>query len=370
MAASPGPVRESKSNLGRRRIVSIVLVVVLVAAALYAVSVLYIFKTPQHDPPSLTKIQLATGSHPENVAIDSTRTYAYVTEKSTSKIAVINLQTLTLKSEISISPNSGPYSIVITPDGKSLLVGGQNLTIVNLNTLATTLVPIPFPKFSYYGISGIAVTSDSHWSVLSCRGDGEDAVVNLQTLAVSTPFSVNQGPKGSAMGLHNVYLYQVSQGSSSLQKIDWRNGTVISTLTTGPVWSSPWPSYPPGDTSWISLDSSMSTAYVTGIRSGNVTQVSLATFTITHVTNVGAGASGGPFGIQISPGGGTLYVADYGCGAMTQITISNWQKVSYSTGGSGPLGLAVTPDGSKVVVAVGDSDLVSVFTYSSGSIPS
>jgi DNA-binding beta-propeller fold protein YncE len=321
-------------------------------------------------PPSLTKIFLTTGSHPENVAINAAGTYAYVTEKSTSKIAIIDLKTLTVKSELSINPNTGPYSVVITPDGNSLLVGGQNLTIVNLATLATTLVPIPFPKFSYYGISGISVTSDSQWGILSCRGDGEDAVVNLNTHSVSTPFTVDQGPKGSAMGLHNVYMYQVSQGASTLQKIDWRNGTVAANLVTGPVWSSPWPAYPAGDTSWITLGGSQSTAYLTGIRSGNVTQVSLSTFSITHVVNVGAGTAGGPFGIQISPGGGTLFVADYGSGKMTQITISGWGQASYSTGGSGPLGLAVSPDGSKVVVAVGDSDLVAVFTYAAASIPS
>jgi DNA-binding beta-propeller fold protein YncE len=205
------------------------------------------------------------------------------------------------------------------------------------------------------------ITPDSGFAILGCRFLNIVASVDLNTLAVGPAFAVDQGPKGATFGADSRYVWEVAQGNSTLNKVDWQAQRVVGRLKVGAVLSAPWPSFPAGDTSWISLNPTKTTAYLTGTRSGDLTVVDLASLTITKKVSLGTGT--GPFGIATSPDGSTLYVAEFGAGVLATVSTSTWKVTTTSTSGVSPIGVAVTPNGAKVLVTNSDSDTLSIFTF-------
>lgn len=94
------------------------------------------------------------------------------------------------------------------------------------------------------------------------------------------------------------------------------------------------------------------TAYVANYTSNTVTPIDLATDTSGKPIPVGVG----PAGIAIAPNGKTAYVTDDGSASslgdtVTPIDLVTGKPEAAITVGSGPQGIAITPDGSTAYVA-------------------
>jgi YVTN family beta-propeller protein len=90
-------------------------------------------------------------------------------------------------------------------------------------------------------------------------------------------------------------------------------------------------------------------AYITNFNSNNVSVIATATNTVIgSPITVGSG----PFGVAVTPDGSKVYVANLAGNTVSVIaTATNTVIGSPIAVGSEPLGVAVSPDGSKVYVA-------------------
>lgn len=85
--------------------------------------------------------------------------------------------------------------------------------------------------------------------------------------------------------------------------------------------------------------------FVTNYTNGSVSRFD----TTTHaVTNVSVGSH--PYGVAISPDGTTAAVACFGSNAIVYVNVATMNNTSIGAGGSGPMGVAYSHDGTKLYV--------------------
>jgi YVTN family beta-propeller protein len=97
-----------------------------------------------------------------------------------------------------------------------------------------------------------------------------------------------------------------------------------------------------------------------------VSVISTGTDTVTATIRVGSG----PLGVAVSPDGSTAYVANYGSGTVSVINADTGTVTATISVGSYPYPVAVTPDGSQVWVGNYDSGTVSVINADTDAVTS
>ena len=88
------------------------------------------------------------------------------------------------------------------------------------------------------------------------------------------------------------------------------------------------------------------TAYVTNLNSNSVTPIDTATNTAGTAIAVGSG----PVGVAITPDGKTAYVVNEESDSVTPIDTATNTAGTEITVGSSPIGVAITPDGKTAYV--------------------
>ena len=97
-------------------------------------------------------------------------------------------------------------------------------------------------------------------------------------------------------------------------------------------------------------------AYVANGGSNTVSVIDTATKTVVATVGVGSG----PDGIAVTPDGTQVYVANSGSNNVSVIHRPGNTVVKAIPVGTTPVGVAVTPDGTHVYVANNNSDTISV----------
>jgi YVTN family beta-propeller protein len=92
--------------------------------------------------------------------------------------------------------------------------------------------------------------------------------------------------------------------------------------------------------------------------------IAAATDTLVSTIQVGAG----PIGVAVTPDGSKVYVANDGVNTVSAIATATNTVVSTIPVGFNPEGVAVTPDGSKVYVADAGSNTVSVIATATDTV--
>ncbi len=88
-------------------------------------------------------------------------------------------------------------------------------------------------------------------------------------------------------------------------------------------------------------------AYITNLASNNVYVIDIANNTVTATVNVGTG----PVGVAVNPTGTRVYVANYGGNTVSVIDTATNTVTATVNVGTGPFGVAVNPAGTRVYVA-------------------
>jgi YVTN family beta-propeller protein len=104
-------------------------------------------------------------------------------------------------------------------------------------------------------------------------------------------------------------------------------------------------------------------AYITNYGNGSVSVIATSSNTVTATIPVGSG----PYGVAVTPDGSTVYVANDN---VSVIATASDTVTAIIPVGTVPVGLAVTPDGGKVYVANSDlsSNNVSVVATPSNTV--
>ena len=105
-------------------------------------------------------------------------------------------------------------------------------------------------------------------------------------------------------------------------------------------------------------------AYITNQNSNNVSVIDTATNTVVATIPVGSG----PVGVAVNPSGTRLYVTNRGSGNISVIDTSTNAVVATIPVGSGPVGVAVNPSGTRLYAANFSSNTVSVIDTSTNAV--
>jgi YVTN family beta-propeller protein len=105
-------------------------------------------------------------------------------------------------------------------------------------------------------------------------------------------------------------------------------------------------------------------AYIANHLSDNVSVINTATNTVTATVNVGSY----PLGVSVSPDGTKVYVANIASNNVSVINTATNTVTATVTMGGGPFGLSVNPDGTKVYVANQGSGTVSVINTATNTL--
>ncbi len=105
-------------------------------------------------------------------------------------------------------------------------------------------------------------------------------------------------------------------------------------------------------------------AYVANNGSDSVSVIDTANDTVVSTVPVGSF----PLGVAVSPDGSRVYVTNGGSSSVSVIDAATDTVVSTVTVGTGPAGIAVSPDGSRVYVTNGGSSSVSVIDAATDTV--
>jgi YVTN family beta-propeller protein len=285
---------------------------------------------------------------------------AYIANVDSDTVSVID--TATSKVTATITVGSGPFGVAVTRDGSKVYVAScsslcriNNGTLSVIDTASNTLIGSPITV----GITptGVAVSPDGSTVYVTNQGpsinNGTVSVINTATNNVtktitdpsfSGPFGVAVSPDGSTVYLANV-------DSDTVSVIDTATSKVTTTITVGFNPSGVAVS-PDGRTVYAAVESF-------AVNQGNgvsVIDVASKTVTTTIALSRTCKCNSGPGGVAVSPDGSKVYATYGGNNTVSVIDAASNKETATIPVGSFPLGVAVTPDGSRVYVANNDLD--------------
>jgi YVTN family beta-propeller protein len=231
----------------------------------------------------------------------------YVANTQANSVSVIDTASNQVTATIPTGPFSGPYTLAISPDGRTVWAAnlvGNSVIEISTQTKSVVGAPIPVGDEPF----GIAITPDGRRAYVNNAGNGNVSVVDLQSrqvvgLPIPLPGGAAAKPLGVAISPDGARAYVTDGDGETVSVID----TATNQIVGAPI------------------------------------EVGL-----------------GPHGIAITPDGKRLYVANNDSAAVSVIDTTTLQAGGPIAVGEDPSGVAITPDGARAYVANFGSDSVSL----------
>ena len=137
----------------------------------------------------------------------------------------------TLKIDQAIEVGSVPKYLVVTPDGKYVLVSNWCSYTLSVVSTATGKQIRQLHMGAYP--RGIAVNASSTTAYVAIMGSTEIAKVRLADFSVSYIHDVGSGPRHLVMDPAGRYLYVTLNGAGMVAKLDLRTDQVVKRVSTG-----------------------------------------------------------------------------------------------------------------------------------------
>ena len=266
---------------------------------------------------------------PLQVAITPDGGYALVTNFSPPSLKVID--TAARSTLESIPLPASPFGVAISPDGAAAFVTEPTTGTLHSIDLSSRTVTSSTPVGA--GSNGVAVTPDGRFTWVTNFGEGSVSVVDNQTGTEIDRISVAGRPWGIAFSPNGRRAYVTHQASDQVSVIETNSRTVVQTVT-GFVNPSNQPAVSPdGKHLWVANFR----------HSGEVTV--LSTKTNSPVVTIPVGT--GPRGVAITPDGERVYVTNVFSGSMSVIRTVDHEVIAEidmgGTSATGPTGIAILP---------------------------
>jgi YVTN family beta-propeller protein len=194
---------------------------------------------------------------------------------------------------------------------------------------------------------------------LSGAKGGTVALINLETLRVDEVYSVRENTGSLAFASEGRSLYVASCGPCTKGALG--GGLFDINLRTKVMVSLAGPYQQPGE---LALDPETNSLYVTLPSLGLVANISTVTKVLRHLIRVG----GSPYGIVVSPNGRTVYISGGGGKIFPINAFTDKPMDPLQIDWSGPIEMAIAPDGrdlyvvdtasNKLVVIDAESNLI------------
>jgi YVTN family beta-propeller protein len=279
--------------------------------------------------------EIPVGSSPYSIAVTPDGKTAYVANDSGESLNVIDLQTGQAGPALELGANL--YVIAISPDGKTAYITTSSGKVLVLDTQTNQVVgsiPIEGEASSLWGV---AFSPDGKTAYVANEENNTVAIIDTATRqVVGAPIPVGETPINIAITPDGNLAYVTNEESNSVSVIDTTTRQVIGTI---PVGEAPW---------GISITPDGKKAYVANETGKSVSVIDTQTNQV-----VGSPIPVGeqPYETAITPDGKTLYVTNYG-GASENVSVIDTQtdtvKTTIPDTGGAPWQVVVAPDQSPV----------------------
>jgi YVTN family beta-propeller protein len=285
------------------------------------------------DGDTVTPFDVSTGTAGTPIAVNSPRGVAispdgatvYVANQMSDSVTPIDTQTGTAGTPIAVGDQ--PLAIAITPDGASVYVA--NFTSNNVTPIETATGTAGAPIALGASPAGIAITPDGATVYTANHNSNTVTPIDTATRTAGTPIPVGVTAFAIAITPDGATAYVANQSSDNVTPIATSTNTAGTPIAVGDRPTA------------IAIAPDGATAYVTNANSDDVTPI--ATAANTAGTPIPAGNF--PSAIAITPDGATAYVTNRDSNNVTPIDTATSTAAGPSIAvGSGPWGVAVTPD--------------------------
>jgi YVTN family beta-propeller protein len=306
------------------------------------------FTTNVSFPSSFTTATIYVGSSPEGVVFSPDGRKAYVANRGSGSISMINTATNYVITTTILDPSIPVQGVVASPDGKRVYVanGSNGIKVLDAaNLTVVDIIPVNAGGGAQVNPQGLAVSPDGKLLYVSDNSDGGAAtVLEIATKNVIASLSLGTGtmPMGIAPSPDGTHAYIAFSGLNEIEVFDPFNNTVTGTISVDlrPVG--------------IAVTPDGQKIYVSN-ELGNT--ISVYDTITSQITTKPVGTA--PLGIAISPDGTRVYVANSGSNMVSVMSTASDQVVDTITVGSVPIGIAMSPDGKRAYVTDSASNTVS-----------
>ena len=285
--------------------------------------------------------------------------FAYVASGG-GGVLVINVATNQVVANVALPASIYPSSVVASPDGSRVYavnsyVSPTMLVTIETATNSVALPPIPLPN----GATALAVSPDGRYVCASVQFSNSVSVVDTASQAVVAAVPVGPQPTGIRFAPDGSRVYVAHSLNLMVSVIDtttWR--TVPNSIVVG------------ANSQDLTVARDGSTLYVTNFNSDSVSVIDTGSLTVRATIPVGFW----PLGLDTSPDGRRLYVADY------NVAVSNGFIAVIDTTTSQVVGrvalpsqnnarrVVITPDGTRGYVTINNPQQVVVFDTATNQV--
>ncbi|MGA4879458.1 IPT/TIG domain-containing protein [Streptomyces lydicamycinicus] len=256
---------------------------------------------------------IPTGAGPVLVALGPDGTRGYVTVADAGLVSVLDTATNTLVTDIPVG--AGPSMAAVTPDGTRVYVTQQADTTVSVIDTATNTVTGTIPVG--VGGTGVVITPDGTRAYVACYSVGV-RVIDTATNTVTTTITTGDVPILLALSPDGARLYVTNVGSATVSVVDTATNAVIDAV--GVSAQARFPAVTPDNAHVLVANSLPDTVSV------------IDTATHTVVENIGVGA--GPTGLAVSPDGTHAYVVNSEAGTISVLATTVLPDQGTTAGGA------------------------------------
>jgi len=282
---------------------------------------------------------IPVGNQADGVAVSPDGTKAYVANRATNTISVIN--TTTDKVTATIPVGMSPSDLAVSPDGTKVYTTNFNDNRVSVINTTTNVVDARITVGT--GPFGVAFTPDGKKAYVTNYSDGTVTVINADTDSViGGPITVGGQPWGVAVSPTEAKAYVANRETDNVSVINTGTNEVTATIPVG--------ANPKG----VAVSPDGTKAYVTNDIDNTVSVINTTTNEVTATIPVGTS----PWGVAVS--GNKAYVANEGSNNVSVINTTTNDVTATIPVGTDPSGVAVTPDGTTAYVPSFTGSVVSV----------
>jgi YVTN family beta-propeller protein len=277
------------------------------------------------------------------VAASASARDLYVADYEGNYVAVISSETgQQVGPPISTGSGSGPWTLTLSPDGKTVYVAnydGNSVSVIDTQTKSVVGEPIPVGETA----AGIAVTPDGKRIVVANAGSDSVTVIDAQSRVPVATISVGKQPEGVAITPNGARAFITNTSGNTVSVIDLATNQAV-----GPpiaVGEDPYGVAATPDGSRVLV--------------ANVDSDSLSVIDPASATTIGSPIpmGDGPTQIGITPNGQRAFIGNYKEDAVSVFEIPTSTRIG-SIPVHEPEFVGITPDGKKAFTSAYDEGAV------------
>jgi YVTN family beta-propeller protein len=223
---------------------------------------------------------IAVGSQPRGVAVESRGLYAYVANFGDDTVSRVN--TLNWAVTATYDVGDGPWGVAAVYDEVDATV---KVYVSNHEADSVSIISnggVEEIENIGDGPLGVALTPDGRYLYVALYNADQVAIIDTDSLSVVKTLTVGNAPWGVAVGVEGAYVFVTNSGSNTVSLIDTGTQTVSATYSTG------------GQPFGVAAPSNGIYAYVVNHAGNSLTKITPAS---AAVQTIGAGEIDGAYGL-------------------------------------------------------------------------